>query len=373
MKKYYLILFLAVLTATVVAQNKKKTDYYLLSGSIENTKDGDVIYWEKLGLLNATIDSAVIKDGKFSIKFKPVRKDIETCLRWGKYKRFGIPFVMENSNIKIQIPKDKRLSIIKGGYENDLYSTYNKQINEFNTKLYKEEGISNDTTRTAQEREIATKNYCNLRRGKNLYTSSFIRTNMPSSISILLLDQKMENFSNATLDSILKVMKVKCPKEELYIKLSKMRDEDKRTEVGHKYIDFIMNDINGNPLKLSDLVKSNKLTIIDFWASWCGSCKAEMPDVIKVYNKYKNQGVGILGVTLDNDANAWKLSTKIVGIPWQQVFDMKGPMNKAAVLYSIRSIPATIIINQKGTIVARNIRGEYLESKIKELLENKGQ
>lgn len=368
MKKYYVALILIGLAAVMYAQSAKNPRRYLLSGSVENIKDGESVYWMKAGLNGEPIDSAVVKDGHFSMAFKPVKKCAETCLLLGKWKIYGLPLIMENANITVQIPRKRSLSVVNGGRENKLFNTFNRQIDEFNVKLSEQEKLADDTTLTKDERDKATERFCLLKHSKIVYTSDFIRSNMPSAASLILLGEKFESFSVATLDSILCVMKEKCPKNELYLKLSKMRDDDKRTEVGRKFMDFTMNDTDGKPVRLSDIVKKNKITMIDFWASWCGSCKAEMPDVKKAYDKYRNRGFAILGVTLDNDANAWKLATKIVGIPWPQVFDAKGPKNIAVTCYGVRAIPVTVLINQKGLIIARNVRGVNLESTLEKLL-----
>lgn len=108
--------------------------------------------------------------------------------------------------------------------------------------------------------------------------------------------------------------------------------------------------------------------MIDFWASWCGPCRAEMPNVIKAYNEYKDKGFGVVGISLDNDAAAWKSAIKSLGIPWAQMSDLKGWQSAGAALYNVRAIPATVLIDQSGKIIAKDLRGDDLEAKLKELL-----
>ncbi len=110
-----------------------------------------------------------------------------------------------------------------------------------------------------------------------------------------------------------------------------------------------------------------KIVLVDFWASWCGPCRREMPTVVAAYNKYKGKGFDILGVSLDRDMPAWKNAIKQDGLPWHHISDLQGWQSKHAALYSINSIPATVLVDKEGKIIARNLRGEELGAKLKEI------
>ncbi|MEZ4918825.1 MAG: TlpA disulfide reductase family protein [Saprospiraceae bacterium] len=109
------------------------------------------------------------------------------------------------------------------------------------------------------------------------------------------------------------------------------------------------------------------VVLIDFWASWCGPCRRENPNVKKVYEKYHDKGFDILGVSLDREPIAWKKAIAADGLPWHHISDLKGWQSEHAKLYSIRSIPATILVDREGKILARNLRGEQLGEKLKEI------
>jgi thiol-disulfide isomerase/thioredoxin len=111
-----------------------------------------------------------------------------------------------------------------------------------------------------------------------------------------------------------------------------------------------------------------KVVLIDFWASWCGPCHKENPNVVKMYNRFKNEGFEIYGVSLDRDRAAWLKAIETDGLQWLHVSDLKFWQSEAAQAYSVQAIPATYLIGKDGNILAKNLRGKALESKVEEVL-----
>ncbi|MDR3341093.1 MAG: AhpC/TSA family protein [Candidatus Symbiothrix sp.] len=142
----------------------------------------------------------------------------------------------------------------------------------------------------------------------------------------------------------------------------------KNTSIGAIAPNFTQNDPDGNPVKLSDF--RGKYVLLDFWASWCGPCRKENPNVVKAYNDYKDKGFTVLGVSLDNEKghSAWLAAIEKDQLTWTHVSDLKYWNNEAAKLYAINAIPANFLLDPNGKIIGRNLRGEALVKKLSEYL-----
>lgn len=142
-------------------------------------------------------------------------------------------------------------------------------------------------------------------------------------------------------------------------------DLAKGSTIGNVATDFTQNDVNGKPVKLSSF--RGKVVLVDFWASWCGPCRMENPNVVAAYNKFKDKGFTILGVSYDQDKNKWLAAIEKDNLTWTQVSDLKGWGNETARLYGINGIPANLLLDKDGKIIAKNLRGAALEEKLNEL------
>lgn len=131
--------------------------------------------------------------------------------------------------------------------------------------------------------------------------------------------------------------------------------------------DFTLNTPEGKPVTMSEYVKGKKLVLIDFWASWCGPCRKEGENVKAIYADYHDKGFDVLGVSLDNNLEAWKKAIKDDGIVWGQVSDLKGWESPMPELYNFSGIPHLVLVDGEGRIVAKNLRGEALRAKVAEI------
>jgi peroxiredoxin len=137
------------------------------------------------------------------------------------------------------------------------------------------------------------------------------------------------------------------------------------TEVGDEAPDFSAATPDGGKLNLKSL--RGKVVLIDFWASWCGPCRRENPFVVGVYNKYKSKGFDVLGVSLDTDGQKWKDAIAKDALTWNHISDLAGWSSAPAKLYKVTGIPHTVLVDQNGVIIAKNLRGAALEQKLKEI------
>ncbi len=162
--------------------------------------------------------------------------------------------------------------------------------------------------------------------------------------------------------------KQKAPANEPAADAKVESSTESTTENKVMYTDISLPGPQGQTVKVSDYVGKNKLVLIDFWASWCGPCIGELPNVVKAYELYHDKGLEIVGVSLDKDKASWVQAIAQTGQKWPQMSDLKGWDCEGAALYGIQSIPANMLINEQGEIVARDLRGDFLLKEVESRL-----
>lgn len=202
---------------------------------------------------------------------------------------------------------------------------------------------------------------------KKSLTKVFTVAHIPSAYSDYLYVMNGSTFSAPERDIIEKKME----EGHHYYYFQQMLDEKKAemaTAVGQPYTDLAMPNPKGKTIRASEYVKKNKYTLIDFWASWCGPCRAEMPTVVKAYNLYHKKGFEVVGVSFDNNKAAWVKAIAQLKLPWPHMSDLKGWGCAAAPIYNIKGIPANVLVDSKGIIVGKNLRGEDLLNELAKLM-----
>jgi peroxiredoxin len=198
----------------------------------------------------------------------------------------------------------------------------------------------------------------------------FLKDNPKTFIAPIVIQSMLNSVPASELDELVNRMDPSVSAVPQMTEIRSKLDVLKRVEPGQKAPDFTMEDVSGKPVSLSSVIGS-RLLLIDFWAGWCGPCRAENPNIVKVYKDYHSKGFDILGVSLDRNIDEWKKAIDYDGLKWTQVSDLQFWNNKAAKLYCVSSIPANFLLDEKGVIIARNLRGEALRNKVAEILGEK--
>mgnify|MGYP001806575267 CR=1 FL=1 len=196
----------------------------------------------------------------------------------------------------------------------------------------------------------------------------YIKANPASYVSPYLLGRVYYDMEADVLDGFLSGLDAKLDSVPTILTLKDRVSKLKLVAIGQIAPDFTLNDAAGNAVKLSEIYSKNEYTLIDFWASWCGPCRRENPNVVSVFNNYKSKGFGVFGVSLDSDKAKWEKAVADDQLTWPHVSDLKGWKNEAAALYSVNSIPANLLVDKTGKIVGRNLREDKLPETIAGLL-----
>lgn len=172
-------------------------------------------------------------------------------------------------------------------------------------------------------------------------------------------------------DTVLKKTEVR----KFVVRRDRSKDAEKNAAmkafVGQRFTDLEMLDTDGNSHKLSEYVGNGHWLFVDMWASWCGPCRAEMPHVVAAYEKYHKKGLEMVSISLDKQKEAWVKAITALNMPWTHLSDLKGWQSIVCDVYKVWAIPDNLLINPQGEIVARNLRGETLHEKLKEIFEGK--
>lgn len=376
-KQKYLIAVLALMSLTSHAQDVK------FSGTADKKYDGNkiIIYNRAVNLH----DSAVIKDGRFvfTVPFKEPTlymfySQLEAKTNGG-YSPYGI-MVTQPGTIEINADvlnfSDTKVS---GSKENDLYKSFAEKSGMAQQKImdelyqkYGKEFVMNRNPDTSDVRyKQLLQDYEKLSDANQKVQSEnlrqFIKANPESFASVYLLNSYATMLELPQVENLYESLSPKYKDTRSGKSIAKVIEARKITAIGKVAPDFAQPDTLGNAVKLSSL--RGKYVLIDFWASWCGPCRAENPNLVKTFSKYKDKGFTVLGVSLDQPGkkDAWLAAIHKDNLTWTQVSDLKFWDNEVAVLYGVKAIPTNLLLDPQGKIIAKDLRGEELSKKLAEL------
>ena len=365
-------ILIASLIAIIISACDSKPEGFEINGKIEGAMaEGTSVYLRKTENMSqiVDVDTTFLRDGQF--KFVGKQESPEMYYIFFEHERRSIPVVLENAKITVSAKKDSiSYAKVRGSYQNKVFG----EFIEASTKLAsKAQTMNRDMRDAAAARDTAVMNslreeYFDLQQEAKDLEVSFVKENPDALISALLIGKALATKS-LPMEEIKELYEGLSPEiqatengKDIKSKLEK----DAKTAIGTKAPNFSAPTPSGEELALNDVL--GKATILDFWAAWCKPCRAENPNIVKLYNKYKEQGLSIMGVSLDKRAEDWKKAIADDGLEWHQVSNVQY-FDEIAELYNVSAIPATFILDRNGIIVAKNLRGPALEEKIAELLQ----
>ena len=331
MKQIIKAMAMGVLAMMVVTSCTEKKKGYIIDGEISDVKDGMVYLKKYVDKSFVDVDSALITDGKF--KFEGVAPEaLAHGLTTQKESRRPQVFFLDNDVMNVKLNESDKKLIVTGSPVNDIYMA--------NAPIVRSKGYSLDSL-------------------LNVYPASPVSAYFVVKDFAYKLDLEEMKSVRSKLDASLDGTSYVQQIESMIARMEKV-------QVGSEAPDFTLPDVNGNLVSLSSF--RGKYVLVDFWAAWCPDCRKENPNIVSAWEKYKNKNFAVLGVSLDRNRDQWLAAIEKDKLSWTQVSDLKYWSSEAAVLYCIRWIPMSFLIDPEGKIIAIGLEGDELHNKLQELL-----
>lgn len=362
-----------ILLSLLVFSCKDKTassgGSYTLKGKITGIDSG-FIYLYDVQNGEADPDTAVLSNGGFEFKGS-VEEPRFMFLSLGEtVPNQPLGFFLEGGNIVVDANVDSlHKGSITGSTTQDEFKKYQNDFSGLNDKQralmeeYQEADMAGDMGKIMEVQIRAQE----LEKESKAIITNFIKNNPNSYVSAFLLAQNfVMDASEEELKPLYEGLNEKVKNSFFGKEVGETLNIINKTGIGAVAPDFTLEDQDGKAVSLSSF--KGKYLLVDFWASWCGPCRQENPNIVKAYHDFKAKGFDILGVSLDEKRDAWLRAIDQDQLEWTQVSDLKGWRSDAAALYGIKAIPMSYLLDKDGKIIAKNLRGPDLVAKLGEIL-----
>jgi peroxiredoxin len=366
MKRFWISSLSLILCATVGRAEGTPGKEFTVSGQISHFKDS-IIYMNYGPFDGSRTDTVKVRDGHFVFKgsvAEPVPAMIFTPTFHVK-----VDLYVDNASITVTGDADSMYSYkVSGNAAVNEYEAFNQAVianRRATIALYNDaynKKNAGDSIAAARIQQRADSQY----RYERSIRLDFIKTHPASYVSARELLQLTDNAFLAESRKLYSTLDEKVRQSAQGKELAARIALLSTIETGRQALDFTQQSLEGKPIKLSSF--HGKYVLLEFWASWCGPCRGENPNLRRQYALYKGKGLEIIGVSLDHDKQAWKQAIEKDQLPWIHVSDLKGWKNEVASSYGIMAVPANFLIDPSGRIVAQNLRGEALNKKLEEIL-----
>ena len=359
MKKVFILATFVIAAMPSMAQVK-----YAVSGTF--AENGKTVYLLDQ-LTDKAIDSTVVADGKFS--FTGTAAQDALLAVQAKKKNWMTQFFNDGTPVIINLSD----STLKGSPLNKRLTKLVVEMDLPRRQMYKKTANMNQADIKAHQDELMDE-INNMISAELAFANKVFKEERNSLIPVAFsgyyfLDQGVEAYDELVKEGVAFANHpyLKYTRDEVEAAL-KPKDSPKMAFIGQQYTDLEMADPDGKMHKISELVGEGKYVLVDFWASWCGPCRAEMPNVLEAYNKFHAKGFEVIGVSFDQKKEAWVKAVEQLQMPWLQISDLKGWQCAAAPIYKIDGIPDNILIDPQGKIIDRGLRGKALHTRLQHLI-----
>jgi len=318
------------------------------------------------------IDSCVVKKGKFQMK--GTLDFPEYCVLYVG-DNGPLPLIVENTVIDIAVNLQAiQESKVTGSKETDLFVECSNKITEIGKAFRKIQDdymsmvVSGETDAEKEKEFVAQMEQ--IQQQLYDYLKQFAVEHPNNIFTALMVDNYLvDNIEPEELEAYAEGFDAVNSQSSWVQSIRNKAASAKRLAIGQPFIDIKMLAPDGNDIALSDYAGKDKYVLVDFWASWCRPCRIANPHVVELYNKYKDKGFEIVGVSFDKDKTEWVKAIEADALTWPQMSDLKFWQSEGAKLYSVNSIPYTVLLNKDGTILAKGLQINELEKKLAELME----